>query len=222
MARTAPGSPRPAGPPPDEAALRGAALTYLARYSATQTGLLRVLNRRIARWARAAEAPSEATHAPLAAARAVVAQLAAAGVVDDAAFAEGRARALHRAGRSRRAIAAHLQAKGVPASLAAPPDDPAAELAAALLYSHRRRMGPFRPVPDAALRPVPDAALRPVPDAALRPVPDAALRPVADAALRRRDLARLGRAGFPAAVACRALDLDPGEAETLLLEARRG
>ena len=205
MARTAPGSPpttreRPAGPPPDEAALREAALTYLARYSATQTGLLRVLNRRIARWARAADAPAEATQAPLAAARSVVARLAALGVVNDAAFAEGRARALHRAGRSRRAIAAHLQAKGVPASLATPPDDPAAELAAALLYSHRRRMGPFRPMPD----------------------PDAAERRQDLADLRRRDLARMARAGFPAAVAGRVLDLDPDEAGTLLLEARRG
>jgi regulatory protein len=41
-------SPPEAGPPPGETALREAALTYLARYSATQTGLLRVLNRRIA------------------------------------------------------------------------------------------------------------------------------------------------------------------------------
>jgi regulatory protein len=182
-------SPPEAGPPPGETALREAALTYLARYSATQTGLLRVLNRRIARWARAADAPAEATQAPKAAARAVVARLAELGVVNDAAFAEGRARALHRAGRSRRAIAAHLQAKGVPASLATPPDDPAAELAAALLYSHRRRMGPFRPEPDPAARP--------------------------------RGGARRGRPGFPAAVAARALDLDPAEAETLLLEARR-
>ena len=205
MARTAPGSPpttreRPAGPPPDEAALREAALTYLARYSATQTGLLRVLNRRIARWARAADAPAEATQAPLAAARSVVARLAALGVVNDAAFAEGRARALQRAGRSRRAIAAHLQAKGVPASLAMPPDDPAAELAAALLYSSRRRMGPFR---RASIATGSDAAA---------PEPDA----------RQRDLARLARAGFPASVAGRALDLSADEAETLLLAARRG
>ena len=192
--------PRPPGPPPDEAMLRDAALTYLARYSSTQTGLLRVLGRRIARWARAADAPAEATEAPMQAARAVVAKLVALGVVDDAAFAAGRARSLHRSGRSRRAIAAHLQAKGVPASLAMPPDDPAAELAAALLYSSRRRMGPFR---RAAISAGSDAAA---------PEPDA----------RQRDLARLARAGFPASVAGRALDLSADEAETLLLAARRG
>ena len=177
-------------PPPDEAALHAAALSYLARYSATQANLLRVLGRSISRWANAANAPAAATEAPLAAARAVVARLVAAGAVDDAGFAAGRARTLRRAGRSSRAIAAHLQAKGVPAALAALPDDPAAELAAALLYAARRRMGPFRPEPDAAARP--------------------------------RDLARMARAGFPAATAYAALDLPADEAEARLIEARRG
>ena len=145
---------RPApGPPPDEAALRQAALAHLARYSTTQAGLLRVLGRRVNRWARAADAPGDVVAACLQAARAVVARLAAIGAVDDAAFAAGRARALHRAGRSRRAISAHLQAKGVPPALAALPDDPAAELSAALLYAGRRRIGPFRPEPDPAERP---------------------------------------------------------------------
>ncbi len=185
--------PKPPGPAPDAASLRQAALTYLTRYSATQAGLLRVLVRRIDRWARAAAAPSEAAAAAKGAARGVVAQLAAIGAVDDALFAAGRARSLHRAGRSRRAITAHLQAHGVPAELATPPDDPAAELAAAVLYASRRRMGPFRPMSETP-----------------------------DPAQRTRDLARLARAGFPASIAGRVLGLSPDEAETLLLEARRG
>ncbi len=180
---------RDPGPPPDEATLREAALTYLTRYSATQAGLLRVLGRRVARWARAAGVAAEDTAAPLAAARAVVARLAAAGAVDDALFAASRARSLQRAGRSRRAISAHLQAKGVPSALAAVAEDPAAELAAAVLYSARRRIGPFRMAPDPAER--------------------------------LKDLARLARAGFPAAIAYRLLDLSPEEAEERLLEARR-
>jgi regulatory protein len=143
----------PPGPPPDAAALRQAALNHLARYGTTQAGLLRVLTRRIQRWARAAEAPGESVTAAVAAARAVVAQLTAIGALDDARFAESRVRSLQRAGRSRRAISAHLQAKGVPAELAAVPEDPAAELAAALLYARRRRIGPFRPEPDPDLRP---------------------------------------------------------------------
>ncbi len=180
--------PKP-GPVPDEDRLRQAALTHLARYSTTQAGLLRVLTRRVQRWARGSEAAPETVAACLDAARGVVARLAAMGAVDDAAFAAGRARSLHRAGRSRRAIAAHLQGKGVPAALATVPDDPVAELAAALLYAHRRRMGPFRPDPDPMQRP--------------------------------RDLGRLARAGFPADIARRALDLPVGEAQALLLAARR-
>ncbi len=132
--------------------MRQLALTYLARYSATQAGLLHVLTRRVQRWAFAAQASSQTVADCLRSARAVVVQLAAIGAVDDAAFAAGRARSLHRAGRSRRAIAAHLQAKGVPAALAELPDDPESELMAALLYAGRRRMGPFRAEPDASQR----------------------------------------------------------------------
>ena len=179
------------GPPPDEGSLRQAALTYLTRYSSTKAGLLGVLTRRVQRWAHRADAPAEQVSACLQAAHSVVSRLAAAGAVDDAAFAAGRARSLQRAGRSRRAITAHLQAKGVPADLAILPDDPEAELAAALLYVHRRRMGPFR------------AQAEP------------------DPVRHTRDLARLARAGFAAETARRVLTLPVDEAHALLLEARK-
>ena len=140
--------------PPTEATLREAALRHLSRYGTTRAGLLRVLARRVARWARTVAAPEEAVSAAMRAAETTVAGLAAAGAVNDAAFAESRARSLHRAGRSRRAIAAHLHAKGVSVELAAAlPDDPAHELTAALLYASRRRLGPFRQPPDPAQRP---------------------------------------------------------------------
>src|SRR3954454_18021269 len=42
------------GPPPDAASLHEAFVRHLARYAATRAGLLRVLERRIARWERAA------------------------------------------------------------------------------------------------------------------------------------------------------------------------
>ena len=145
----------PQGPPPDARSLHDAALRHLARYSATQAGLLRVLGRRIDRWVRTAEAEPEIVAAARQAAREVVAKLAAIGAVDDAAFAAGRARSLARSGRSRRAIGAHLAARGVPPELTATlPDDPEAELAAALAYTRRRRIGPFRQPPD------PDQQLR--------------------------------------------------------------
>ncbi|MCA3425779.1 MAG: recombinase RecA, partial [Roseomonas sp.] len=61
---------RAAGPPPNAARLREAALAHLARFAATEAGLRRVLERRVARWARAAEAegqPREAIAASAAA-----------------------------------------------------------------------------------------------------------------------------------------------------------
>ncbi|MDR3539042.1 MAG: RecX family transcriptional regulator [Acetobacteraceae bacterium] len=190
---------RPVGPPPDETSLRDAALAHLARYAATEAGLRRVLQRRIERWARAAEVGADReTVAELAAtasaiAGAVVARLAAAGAVSDAEFAASRARSLTRAGRSRRAIAAHLAAKGVDTELArsAAPDDPDTELAAALSLARRRRIGPFRAAD------------------------------TADEAVHRKELGILARAGFVQALAAQALAMDPAEAEDRVLALRR-
>jgi regulatory protein len=181
---------RPAGPPPDEAALREAALAHLARFAATEAGLARVLDRRIARWARAAEAEGaerETVTAAAARARAAVrgiaARLVAAGAVDDAAFATARAARLSRAGRSQRAIAAHLAAKGVAREVAAGslPEGEDAELLAALRLLRRKRLGPFAAAPP-------------------------------DAEARRRILGTLARAGFASAAARQAVAMDPEEA----------
>ena len=115
---------RPVGPAPDAAGLHDAALDYLAHYAATEAVLRRVLERRIDRWARRAAVASDAETIAVqaAAARAlvhdVIARLVAAGAVNDAAYAESRARSLLRSGRSRRAAAAHLAAKGVDAATA--------------------------------------------------------------------------------------------------------
>jgi regulatory protein len=194
-------TPRPAGPPPAAAARREAALAHLARFAATEAGLARVLARRVDRWARRAEAEAPeardriaaAAAAAKSAAREVARALAGAGVVDDAAFAEARARRLSRAGRSRRAIAAHLAAKGVEAETArgALPEDAEAELDAALALCRRRRIGPFA-------------------------------RDEADAPARLKALGALARAGFPQDVARRALEMDPAEAGERLLASRRG
>jgi regulatory protein len=135
-------------PPPDETALHEAALRHLARYAATSAGLTRVLDRRIARWAEteASADPSETQAAAAEArriARLVVARLVEAGALDDAGFAAARAGRLARAGRSRRAVAAHLAARGIDAATAraALSGD---ELASALVQARRRRIGPFR------------------------------------------------------------------------------
>lgn len=185
----------PDTPALSEAALHEAALAHLARYGATEAGLLRVLERRILRWRRAATGDAEtldrAAAAARLAARRIVAQLAAAGGVDDAAFAHARAARLNRSGRSRRAIAAHLAARGVAPEIAAAslPETAESELAAALIFARRRRLGPFRTVPETA---------------------------------PGRELAALARAGFSRVIAEQALAMSPDAALALVLRVRRG
>lgn len=191
---------RGAGPPPDAATLHDAALDYLARYAATEAGLRRVLERRVERWARSAQAEAgeaddvagQASEAKRVV-REVVARLVAAGAVNDAVFAENRVRTLIRAGRSRRAVAAHLAAKGVDGDVARSvlPEDTTSELAAALTLARRRRIGPFR-----------TGALP-------------------DQAGRQRELAILARAGFPQSIAREALAMATDEAEALVNQLRR-
>lgn len=186
---------RPAIPrkPPTPASLQAAALAHLARYAATEQGLLRVLLRRIDRWAREAEQDAEVVETITEEARreasGIVARLASSGAVSDAAFAESRTRSLSRAGRSRRAIGAHLAEKGVPQHLAASPDDPERELAAALIHARKRRMGPFRTKNHS---------------------PE----------LERRELASLARAGFGHGTARQALAMDADEAEARIVAHR--
>ncbi len=176
---------------PDRVALHDAAVAYLARYAATEAGLRRVLERRIERWARTAHGSDDAVAAAKRTAGEIVARLAEAGAVSDSAFAESRARSLARAGRSRRAIAAALAAKGVDgetARRALPSDE--AELVSALALARRRRIGPFR------------AGEAP------------------DAAGRQRELGMLARAGFPERVARCVLAM-PTEEATALVDALR-
>jgi regulatory protein len=113
--------------------------------------------------------------------------------VNDAAFAESRARRLARSGHSRRAIAAHLAAKGIEIDTAAAalPEGEEAELLAAIAFCRRRRIGPFA-------------------------------RVAPDAPARMKALAALARGGFAQGVARRALAMEPDQAEEMLLAGRRG
>lgn len=146
--------PRPRKPPaqPTEARLHEAALFHLSRFAATEAGLARVLKGRIDRWARAADLPEDDVARIAGALRQtvprIVAKLVAAGAVNDATFAAARTRRLAHGGKSRRAIAAHLAAKGIDAddareALGTVED----ELAAALVFARRRRLPPFGDVP---------------------------------------------------------------------------
>lgn len=140
------------GAPPSKDVLHEAALAYLARTPATAVTLKRVLDRKIATWARRAERASgdpDTIAANVAtcheAVAAIVTRFREVGLVNDAMFASSRVRTLSRAGRSRRAIAAHLTAKGVDSETVreALPSDAAAELAAAVTFARKRRIGPF-------------------------------------------------------------------------------
>ena len=193
MASCAMGVTKPAGPPPTRSKLHEAALAHLARYGTTQVGLIRVLDRRIDRWARlVGDVEPEIVAECRRAVREVAQALVASGVIDDAAFAESRARSLTRAGRSQRAVAAHLGARGVAQDVVreALPDDREIELAACLAFTCRRRIGAFRR-------------------------PDAAPQEL-------REMGMLARAGFGHEVASRALDMDAEEAEAMVIRLKQG
>lgn len=181
---------------PDRARLHDAAIRHLARYATTSAGLLRVLSRRIDRWARATEAEPEAVLAARAVAQGVVDALASAGLVNDAEFAAARARSLTRSGRSRRAVTAHLAQRGVGPDIleAAVPDDAEAELAAAVLLARKRRLGPFGAT-----------------------ATDAEARHKA----MHKALAAFARAGFSQDTARKALAMEADAAEALIIRLRR-
>jgi regulatory protein len=193
-------SPSPV-PLPDEAALRAAALAHVARYATTRAGLLRVLHRRIDRAAAALADPDHtdsraaAIAAARAAARRVADALVAKGIIDDAAFAERRAAAALRTGRSPAAARAALRAKGVAAGVADAATEASADavFAAALILARKRRLGPFAP---------------PGGD------PD-------DPASIRRRLGTFARAGFSSATAREVLATDRATAEALIDAFRR-
>ena len=131
--------------------LQNAAVFYLERYASSAEGLRRVLRRRVSK-ARMLEAPvmenvEEAIEA-------VVQKFVTAGLLDDKAFAQTKARSLHRRGMSGRLTRQRLQVAGVgredvDQAMTALDDelgtDPAKrELQAALAFARRRRLGPFR------------------------------------------------------------------------------
>ncbi len=164
--------------------LRARALRHLGRY-ATHRARLEAL---LLRWGRRLGACREPDAELRRIARALVAEFAAAGYLDDRAFAEARARrwlarGVPPARIRRRLLDLGLDAAtvaGVMADLAGTGEEEdggeeAAELAAARAYVRRRRLGPHRP-------------------------------PAERAAMRARDLAALARAGFSYRVARRVLD----------------
>lgn len=175
--------PRPSPPPSvTPAALENAALKYLERYASSVENLRRVLMRRVDRAARAGAIERAEGQERVAA---VVERLRARRLVNDDAYADGRARSLSRQGRSRAVIARSLAAKGVEtpaieAALGALDEAGETDLHAALRFAKRRRLGPFRAAKERAAR-------------------------------RDRDLAAMGRAGYSFEIARRVVDAETPE-----------
>ena len=172
---------RPPPPAPKVEDLEPAALAYLARFSSSQASLRRVLLRRLSRAEAQGVAVDRAVLVP--AITALIERLAARGYLNDATYAQGLATSLRGRGRSRRAVQHALSTKGVEAEVASEAlaqvdadTEGDAELTAARRLAQRRRLGPFRR----------DASER--------------------AERREKDLAVLGRAGFPYAIARKVID----------------
>ncbi|MEI7874541.1 MAG: RecX family transcriptional regulator [Alphaproteobacteria bacterium] len=131
--------------------LQNAATFYLERYPSTAEGLRRVLNRRVAR-ARMLEAPVMENVKQ--AIDTIVTKFVDAGVIDDKAFAQTKARSLHRRGTSNRVTRQKLKMAGVDGGtldaaiegldveLDVTPAQREQRAAAAL--ARRRRLGPYR------------------------------------------------------------------------------
>jgi regulatory protein len=168
----------------DEAALHNYALRYLGRYAAPRARLRQILLRRATKLAQATgRVPPDLRDL----ADAVVARVEEAGLLDEKAYAEAKARRLNARGRSMSHIRSALAAKGVraeetEAALAALADEhPRPDLAAAVAYARRRRLGPWRPWGERAR-------------------------------WQDKDLARLARAGFAYGLARRIVDAESVEA----------
>ncbi|CAI3927629.1 SOS response regulatory protein OraA/RecX [Commensalibacter communis] len=131
------------------------AMAYLARYSNTEKGLIRVLKAKLRRWAAKAEQGGidqseidEGLRQGLQQIPQIIAKVKKIGIIDDHTFAEYKINSLIRSGRSQKVIQNKLLQKGVAfeviQSVLDQYQDKNSELLAALVYARKRRLGPFR------------------------------------------------------------------------------
>jgi regulatory protein len=171
--------------------LENAALYYLGRFSAASGHLRQLLLRRVDRSAKAHDTDPVAGREMV---DKLIARFLASGLLDDAAYAAGKAKSLRRRGASRSVIAQKLRAKSVAADRIADAvgaadadaieDGEDAELLAAWRLARRKRIGPYRASENRA-------------------------------ELRMKDLAALARGGFSYDVARRVIDGDADDAPRL-------
>jgi regulatory protein len=127
--------------------LERAALHYLERYASSAANLRRILMRRVQK---SAEAHGTDPEDGAQMVDALIARYRTSGLLDDAGYSRMRAESLHRRGSSARMTRMKLAAKGVAAddidaaldALSETVSEP--DLAAAVNYARRRRIGPWR------------------------------------------------------------------------------
>jgi len=170
-----------------QARLREAALAYLERYESSVQSVRRTLRRRVERWAmKDGVSVDEGSYEAI---EAVIEDLRRAGLIDDARYAEMKARSLFNSGRSGRAIGAYLAQRGLSSAVigealerraeeAENPEEP--DLEAARRFARKKRLGPHRPAEQRVEK-------------------------------RERDMAALGRAGFSWAIAKMVVDGEDDE-----------
>jgi regulatory protein len=128
---------RKPAPPLDADGLNAAALRYVERFQTTRARLVRLLRQKLRARGWAGEAPPEP--------EAIAERLAALGYIDDAAFADARARGMARRGLGGGRVRQSLAAYGVAADDAAPAMATIDAFAAALELARRKRLGPWGP-----------------------------------------------------------------------------
>jgi regulatory protein len=142
-----PGKRRRKPKPATASRLEKAALAHIDRYATSAANLRNVLMRRVGRSVRLHDTDRGEAAGWV---DAIIAKLLDRQLLDDGAYAHGRANSLHRSGASRRKIAGMLQQKGVgrddiAAALAALDAEYAdSDMVAACNYARRRRLGPYR------------------------------------------------------------------------------
>lgn len=128
-----PRTPRSPPPPLDAAALERLALRYVERFATSRGRLADYLARKLR------ERGADGAVDP----QAVAVRMAERGYVDDAAYAEGRARGMARRGLGVRRVAVALRGDGIAPEEIARATEDGSPIDAALAYARRRRIGPY-------------------------------------------------------------------------------
>ena len=184
---------RKSPPKPTQRYVNWAIMAYLKRYSAPKAHVRRVLWRKLNRCLEAHEGDRDEVARWI---ENALNQAVEGGLINDDRYIRDKVRSYLRRGASARGIAHKLRAKGVPQEQVYAIIEELAESGMNLqwisvaAYVRRRRMGPFR------------------------------TRIVDPIESRRKDLGRLGRAGFPMDLAFKILEMEAEEIEEIAFERR--